>query len=63
MTDIVHNIDHGAILYDSSIIEKVTDDLFVPSSWPYSRVSGKDIGGRDNIFYLINNESNYVFLS
>ena len=60
MTDIVHNIDHGAILYDSSIIEKVTDDLFVPSSWPYSRVSGKDIGGRDNIFYLTNNESNYV---
>ena len=38
MTEIIRKIPNGAILYDNSIIEDVTDDLFVPESSNSTRI-------------------------
>lgn len=60
MTDIVHKIPHGAILYDNNVISKVRDDLFVPDSWPEVNLMPKEIGGRGQIYFLSDGNKRFV---
>ena len=60
MTEIIRKIPNGAILYDNSIIEDVTDDLFVPESWQEVNLIPSEIGGRGAIQKLKNEQKSLV---
>ena len=51
MTEIIRKTPNGAILYDNSIIDDVTDDLFVPESWQEVNLMPSEMGGRSNIHF------------
>ena len=60
MTDIIHKIPDGAIIYDNNVISKVRDDLFVPDSWPEVNLMPKEIGGRGQIYFVGDGNKRFV---
>ena len=60
MTEIIRKIPNGAILYDNSIIEDVTDDLFVPESWQEVNLIPSEMGGRGATYILKNEQKSLV---
>ena len=60
MTDHIFKTDHGAILYDNTIIKNITENLFLPHSWPDVKLISNDIGGRGEIYFLGDGKHTFV---
>ncbi|MBT4434853.1 3-deoxy-D-manno-octulosonic acid kinase [bacterium] len=60
MTEIIRKTPNGAILYDNSIIDDVTDDLFVPESWQEVNLMPSEMGGRGAIYILKDHQKSFV---
>jgi len=60
LTDHIFKTGHGAILYDKTIIKDITENLFLPHSWPDVKLISSDIGGRGAIYFLGDGKHSFV---
>ncbi len=62
MTETVERTRSGAILYDRSIINQISDAHFGPSGWPHVEAVGGDLGsgGRGNTLFVGNVPRQFV---
>ncbi|MCG8370370.1 MAG: 3-deoxy-D-manno-octulosonic acid kinase [Proteobacteria bacterium] len=62
MTETVEKTATGAILYDKSVINQITDDRFTPRGWLHSEVLTGNLrsGGRGNTFFVGNVPRQFV---
>ena len=60
LTEIVQNTERGSIIFDNTIFEEVSQELFSPSHWLHSKKSSNEIGGRGNVYFLNDGDKKYV---
>ena len=62
LTEIVENTANGAILYDKSIINQISDERFTPSGWLHAEVLTGSLrsGGRGNTMFVGNVPKQFV---
>lgn len=62
MTETVETTATGAILYDRTIINQISDAHFVPGGWPHAEAVGGDMGsgGRGTTYFVGNVPRQFV---
>ena len=64
MTESVEKTATGAILYDKSIINQISADLFAAKGWAHSEILTGNLGsgGRGNTYFVGNVPRQFVLL-